>query len=558
MALSAAFRSQAACANWSPDGEFVATVTEHLVELRPVADPSCPQLFPSRERILKLLWSPDSARFLCLLADHTVRVFSVSDCQWTCAIDEGLLPVVAASWAPDSLHIVTVSDCGMRVSVWNLCATPAEDPLKLVVMRPKFPSAGRAFSPSGAFWAVCTRVDCKDFLEIFHVSREWIKLRDFQVKTDDLQGLLWTPSETSLVVWDTPLLARLVVYHITGQVLFELDPRTESLGFRHLQVHAKANVLVASGYDETIRVFSLGDWAEVFSPLHHREKMPFSPHLLVVREEANEPPKRMQPEGLFTSQRNHEQRESGGNGEFCEASSRSPVVYRQLCLQERQDASEEKENNSSGRCRQPRTENEKTTEAQEKVRAERGEGREGQAIEEANKLPKAFITLPTEKAAPVRLGSLLEARTGAPSAGGSKARKENASFGICRTLLSPCGTFVASQNERQPCVIFVWSLQSGDLVSLVLHREPVTSFAWSPHPAASGDTACLAIATNASRFFLWTPRWQSVAELSTPLQCQKLLWSPGGEALLLQEKSKGVIAYPSFLYSAPDKEEAAM
>ncbi|KYK64465.1 WDR8 protein isoform 3 family protein [Toxoplasma gondii TgCatPRC2] len=135
-----------------------------------------------------------------------VRVFSVSDCQWTCAIDEGLLPVVAASWAPDSLHIVTASDCGMRLSVWSLCATPAEDPLRLVVMRPKFPSAGRAFSPSGAFWAVCTRVDCKDFLEIFHVSQDWVKLRDFQVKTDDLQGLLWTPSETSLVVWDTPLL----------------------------------------------------------------------------------------------------------------------------------------------------------------------------------------------------------------------------------------------------------------------------------------------------------------------------------------------------------------
>ncbi|EPR58721.1 WDR8 protein isoform 3 family protein [Toxoplasma gondii GT1] len=556
MALSAAFRSQVACANWSPDGEFLATVTEHLVELRPLADPSSPQLFPSGEKIIKLLWSPDSSRFLCLLADHTVRVFSVSDCQWTCAIDEGLLPVVAASWAPDSLHIVTASDCGMRLSVWSLCATPAEDPLRLVVMRPKFPSAGRAFSPSGAFWAVCTRVDCKDFLEIFHVSQDWVKLRDFQVKTDDLQGLLWTPSETSLVVWDTPLLARLAVYHISGQVLFELEPRTESLGFRNLQVHAKANLLVASGYDETIRVFSLGDWAEVFPPLHHRERMPFLPHLLVVREEANDLQKRMQPADLFSSQRNREKRESGENGEICECSSRSPVVYRQLSLQERQDASEEKENNSSGSC-QSRTESENRTVAQEKARAER-EGREGNEIGEAKKLPKAFITLPTEKAAPVRLGSLLETRAGTPGAGGSKARKENSSFGICRALLSPCGAFVASQNERQPCVIFLWSLQSGDLVSLALHREPVTSFAWSPHPAASGDTACLAIATNASRFFLWTPRWQSVAELSIPLQCQKLLWSPGGEALLLQEKSKGVIAYPSFLYSVPDKEEATM
>ncbi|KFH10964.1 WDR8 protein isoform 3 family protein, partial [Toxoplasma gondii MAS] len=207
-----------------------------------------------------------------------------------------------------------------------------------------------------------------------------------------------------------------------------------------------------------IRVFSLGDWAEVFPPLHHRERMPFLPHLLVVREEANDLPKRMQPADLFSSQRNREKRESGENGEICECSSRSPVVYRQLSLQERQDASEEKENNSSGSC-QSRTESENRTVAQEKARAER-EGREGKEIEEAKKLPKAFITLPTEKAAPVRLGSLLETRAGTPGAG-----------------------------ERQPCVIFLWSLQSGDLVSLALHREPVTSFAWSPHPAASGDTA---------------------------------------------------------------------
>nr|PUA83884.1 WDR8 protein isoform 3 family protein [Toxoplasma gondii TgCATBr9] len=195
-----------------------------------------------------------------------------------------------------------------------------------------------------------------------------------------------------------------------------------------------------------IRVFSLGDWAEVFPPLHHRERMPFLPHLLVVREEANDLPKRMQPADLFSSQRNREKRESGENGEICECSSRSPVVYRQLSLQERQDASEEKENNSSGSC-QSRTESENRTVAQEKARADR-EGREGKEIEEAKKLPKAFITLPTEKAAPVRLGSLLETRAGTPGAGGSKARKENSSFGICRALLSPCGAFVASQNGK--------------------------------------------------------------------------------------------------------------
>nr|CEL70246.1 TPA: WDR8 protein isoform 3 family protein [Neospora caninum Liverpool] len=545
MTLSPAFRSQNALAAWSPDGEILATVTENLVQLRRVTDPNNPQVVPTCEKILQLAWAPDSERFLCLLADHTVRAFSVADRDWSCAINEGLLPVVAASWAPDSLHVLTLSDCGMRLSVWSLCETRAEDAATLVVMRPKSTSTSRAFSPSGKFWAVCTRCECKDYLEVFCISTRWTKLREFEVKTADLQGVLWTPSETSLVIWDSPparfgvfsetaecgearqsffsvvgkpfaVHSRLLVYHVTGEVLFKFEPPAEPLGIRQLQMHAKVGLLIASGYDETIRVFSLLDWTEVFPPLHHREKMPIGPHVLVVREELNECQERS-PTGISDRL---ESRETA----TWEARSRAPVVYRQLGpSQETRDGTDGsgEENQRPSEDWRPRRKNarmqgrEETEAEGGKSEGERGKDAEPEEREKNDprrnrdkKTPKPFIALPTEKIADVRLGSPERDRRGGPA---RPRLREAGSCGVAVAVPSPCGAFLASQ-----------------------HGES------------------LAIATSESRFFLWTCRWQSVAELSRPFQCRKLLWSPGGDALLLQEKSRGVIAYPSFLYSVPE------
>ncbi|CBZ55508.1 conserved hypothetical protein [Neospora caninum Liverpool] len=289
--------------------------------------------------------------------------------------------------------------------------------------------------------------------------------------------------------------SRLLVYHVTGEVLFKFEPPAEPLGIRQLQMHAKVGLLIASGYDETIRVFSLLDWTEVFPPLHHREKMPIGPHVLVVREELNECQERS-PTGISDRL---ESRETA----TWEARSRAPVVYRQLGpSQETRDGTDGsgEENQRPSEDWRPRRKNarmqgrEETEAEGGKSEGERGKDAEPEEREKNDprrnrdkKTPKPFIALPTEKIADVRLGSPERDRRGGPA---RPRLREAGSCGVAVAVPSPCGAFLASQHARQPRVVYVWSLQTGDLVSLVLHRSLISSFAWNPHPAAYGDTAC--------------------------------------------------------------------
>ncbi|PFH33568.1 WDR8 protein isoform 3 family protein [Besnoitia besnoiti] len=471
MALTPAFHMQSALARWSPDGELLATVTENLVKMRRVTAPIAPAIFPAPARILQLAWAPDSQRFLCLLADHTVRVFSVTDHEWSCGINEGLLPVAAASWAPDSLHVLTASDCKMRLSVWSLCESRAADALTLVVHRPKFASAGNTFSPSGKLWAVCTRVDCKDFLEIFRVSpTQWSRLRDFEVCTSDLQDLLWTPSETSLVVWDSPVVCRFLVYHIAGHLLFKFEPQTEALGIRSVQIEPKADALLVSGYDETIRVFSLLDWSEPFPPMRHEEKVAFHDHLLVVREEVND---------AFGATAESELASNcerdGEPDEAREAKRRAPVVYRQQLPPKGAPEAEEprgraeaaKSPEVSGAAEaaaedsactgQQRRDGANSETREESLDAgsdptEDGE-RRGERSGEAHAKKVPWLALPTEKLLDAHVDAILASarlsfKGTQPPRMRSKGTDSSTLGGVAQTVVSPCGAFVASHSGK--------------------------------------------------------------------------------------------------------------
>ncbi|PHJ17403.1 wdr8 protein isoform 3 family protein [Cystoisospora suis] len=88
----------------------------------------------------------------------------------------------------------------VRVSVWNVAREDQQEinsssslfasssPLslevneeyleipELVVSYPKSPTPVHAFSFSGKFWAVCTAVDCKEYLEIYSTA-SWKKIK---------------------------------------------------------------------------------------------------------------------------------------------------------------------------------------------------------------------------------------------------------------------------------------------------------------------------------------------------------------------------------------------
>jgi hypothetical protein len=80
----------------------------------------------------------------------------VKDATWSCKISEGVAGMTHALWAPDSRHVITVSDFQLHASVWSLV-----DSSKSMIRHPKLGAEGFAFSPDGLLLAVAERHDCK-------------------------------------------------------------------------------------------------------------------------------------------------------------------------------------------------------------------------------------------------------------------------------------------------------------------------------------------------------------------------------------------------------------
>jgi hypothetical protein len=69
---------------------------------------------------------------------------------------------------------------------------------------PKHAAKGVSFTRDGKFAAVCTRRDCKDYVNLLS-CHSWEVMGTFAVDTLDLSGVEWAPDDSSIVVWDSLL-----------------------------------------------------------------------------------------------------------------------------------------------------------------------------------------------------------------------------------------------------------------------------------------------------------------------------------------------------------------
>ena len=83
-------------------------------------------------------------------------------CTVKCMID---VCITRTEWAPDGLHVVTWSECGLKASVWSL-----SDRSISVVRRPK--DGCFASSPDGKWMAFAERRDCKDWVLVLGLAQK--------------------------------------------------------------------------------------------------------------------------------------------------------------------------------------------------------------------------------------------------------------------------------------------------------------------------------------------------------------------------------------------------
>jgi hypothetical protein len=68
--------------------------------------------------------------------------------------------------------------------------------------------------------ALAERRDAKDWVSIYYAGHEWKLVNTFEVDIFDLTDLMWAKEDTSILVYDTPLEAKVIIYSaMTGEVV---------------------------------------------------------------------------------------------------------------------------------------------------------------------------------------------------------------------------------------------------------------------------------------------------------------------------------------------------
>jgi WD40 repeat protein len=132
---------------FSPQGTHIACASGSRLTIRTAESLEVVQNFPCIDKIDRIEWSPDGEFVFCLLLlRSSVQVFSVTDSQWRCRVNEGVAGLVSAKWSPDSRHIILESDFGIQLSIWSLLTGTSQ-----LILHPKTTTALSATASLIAF-----------------------------------------------------------------------------------------------------------------------------------------------------------------------------------------------------------------------------------------------------------------------------------------------------------------------------------------------------------------------------------------------------------------------
>ena len=135
---------------YSPNGYLVAIAKGFDVNvyetgtLRPI------NRFVFNDVIESVDWSSDSSLILVGIPKRgAAHARNVYEAEWQCKIDEGLAGMLHCRWAPTGRHVLTVSDCKLRLTVWSLTDKSVQ-----YIPSPKHEDKGIDFSPNNKLMAV--------------------------------------------------------------------------------------------------------------------------------------------------------------------------------------------------------------------------------------------------------------------------------------------------------------------------------------------------------------------------------------------------------------------
>ncbi|CAI0450571.1 unnamed protein product [Linum tenue] len=281
MEFTEAYKQTGPCC-FSPNSRYVAAAVDYRLVIRDTFSFKVVQLFSCLDKISFIEWALDSEYILCgLYKRPMIQAWSLTQPEWTCKIDEGPAGIAYARWSPDSRHILTTSEFQLRLTVWSLLNTAC-----VHVQWPKHGSRGVCFTKDGKFAAICTRRDCKDYVNLLS-CHSWEIMGTFAVDTVDLADIEYSPDDSALVIWDSALEYKVLIYSPDGRCLFKYQAYESGLGVKSVSWSPCGQFLAVGSYDQMLRVLNHLTW-KTFAEFMHLSTVR-APCCAAVFKEVDEP-----------------------------------------------------------------------------------------------------------------------------------------------------------------------------------------------------------------------------------------------------------------------------
>ncbi|KAB2053718.1 hypothetical protein ES319_A12G206800v1 [Gossypium barbadense] len=278
MEFTEAYKQTGPCC-FSPNARYIAVAVDYRLMIR---DTLSFKLFSCLDKISYIEWALDSEYILCgLYKRPMIQAWSLTQPEWTCKIDEGPAGIAYARWSPDSRHILTTSEFQLRLTVWSLVNTAC-----VHVQWPKHGSKGVSFTKDGKFAAICTRRDCKDYINLLS-CHSWEIMGVFAVDTLDMTDIQWSPDDSAIVIWDSPLEYKVLIYSPDGRCLFKYQAYESGLGVKSVSWSPCGQFLAVGSYDQMLRVLNHLTW-KTFAEFMHLSTVR-APCCAAVFKEVDEP-----------------------------------------------------------------------------------------------------------------------------------------------------------------------------------------------------------------------------------------------------------------------------
>ncbi|KAI9014635.1 hypothetical protein BC832DRAFT_589137 [Gaertneriomyces semiglobifer] len=263
------YKQSATLCRFSPNGQYLATAVQFRLVIRDADSLEILQLFTCTDIIQDVSWSPDSELILCASykLGH-IQVWSMKDEAWTAKISEGLGGLTNVQWAPDARHIMSFSDFQLRLTIWSLVTKEAR-----YLQYPKYTNKGYCFRKDGRYFLLTERKDCKDYLSIYDCE-DWTLLKRFQVETNDLEDVAWSPDGRFIAVWEPNLEYKVLIYHPDGRLAKSYSAYDQGLGIKSVTWSPSSQFLAIGSYDQKVRLLNYYTWQPLIDFSHPKELSP--------------------------------------------------------------------------------------------------------------------------------------------------------------------------------------------------------------------------------------------------------------------------------------------